>query len=238
MLGRASWAEDHGGNVTVTVGGCTQTAAISGGYVMSSAMEVDTDVHSYAGDAPPRGGGPPSVSQETARTGAYRRHTLLSCPLSTPGCPSVFGGMIAFNRTQLSRPDNDFGQPKLYAIIQRDYRARTTNDPWNLLFNFHFLTGGPGTTFDNGNIRGTMRTAAGADLSKQVAVGAGLAYYHRPSINGGGGFQEPPNFFNPFWRATLVPTDDDVGARLGAAGYPDAQASIDLLRAAGFKGVP
>lgn len=237
MQGRASWAEDHGGSVTITVGGCTQTAALQGGYVMSSAMEVDTDAHSYAGDAPGWGGGPP-VSQESANSGSYPRHTLGSCPPSTPGCPAVFGGMLSFNRSHLGSPGNDFGQPKHYAMLERDYRTRTFSDPWNLLFNFQFATSGSGTTFDNGNRNGAFRSPAGADLSRQVALGAGLAYYHRPSINGGGGYQEPPNLYNPFWRATLVANDRDVGNRLGAAGYPEARAAYLGLIGAGYQGAP
>ncbi len=44
------------------------------------------------------------------------------------------------------------------------------------------------------------------------AVARALAYYHRP-----GNWQEPPNFFNPFWRAKLAPVEPGLG-RLGPAG--------------------
>jgi hypothetical protein len=224
MTGVAAWAHDHGGSATVRVGACVQTVVVSSAFVMSSAADVLTDKHSYA------------MLDEGAPEAI--RHTLLPCPLSIPGCPSVIGGPLTYNRAQLSNPANDFGQPKLYAILERNYAARTTNDPWNLLFNFRFAQSGSGAQFDNGSYRGTFLTPAGFDLSKQVALGAGLVYYHRPTIAGGGGYKEPPNLFNPFWRATLSPPDDDVGDRLDAAGYPELKAVYDGLKASGYRGVP
>jgi hypothetical protein len=63
------------------------------------------------------------------------------------------------------------------------------------------------------------------------AVAQGLAYYHRP-----GNWQEPPNFYNPYWRAKLQPIEmatggsnsdaaKDVAALMIAGGYPAAQAA-------------
>jgi hypothetical protein len=223
MTGEGAWAHDHGGSVTVRVGGCVATATVSSSFVMSSALEVLTDKHAYTGiDV----GRPEPV-----------RHTLLSCPPAVPGCPAVIGGMLTFNRALLPDWDNDSGQPKLYAVIERDFRARTRREPWNLLFNFQFMRSGAGAMFDNGSPNGSFLTPAGADLSRQVAVGAGLAYYHRP-LGAGGGYLEPPNFLNPFWRASLAPPDKDVGARLDAAGYPEMAAAYAALKRRGFKGVP
>lgn len=54
-----------------------------------------------------------------------------------------------------------------------------------------------------------------------VAVARALAYYHRP-----GNWQEPPNFFNPFWRARLVPTEPGLD-RLGPGGKA-LRALLDL----------
>lgn len=52
--------------------------------------------------------------------------------------------------------------------------------------------------------------AAGSDdpfpEGTKVAVARALAYYHRP-----GAWKEPPNFFNPHWRAKLAPVE--TGAR-------------------------
>lgn len=48
--------------------------------------------------------------------------------------------------------------------------------------------------------------AAGSEASfskgSKVAVARALAYYHRP-----GSWKEPPNFFNPHWRAKLAPVE-------------------------------
>lgn len=51
-----------------------------------------------------------------------------------------------------------------------------------------------------------------------TAVSRGLAYYHRP-----GSWREPPNFFNPHWKARLAPAaaglsraSGEVGALLGS----------------------
>lgn len=237
MGGEGAWAEDHGGSVTIRIGGCTAPATVSSAFVMSSAEEITDDRHFYAGiDVGTAlwvaGGGIGSPEPV--------RHTLLSCPPIIPGCPGVVGGVTSFNAKWVGDETNDHGQPKLYAMIERDFRVRRFTDPWALLFNFQFARAGPGSMFDNGNPRGAFLTPAGADLSRQVTVGAGIAYYHRPQLlGGGGGFQEPPSFWNPFWRATLAPVDRDAGDRLIAAGYPEAGAVFNLLhRARGWKGVP
>jgi hypothetical protein len=223
MRGEGAWAEDHGGNVTIQIGGCTAAANVSSAFVMSSALEVLTDKHAYAMlDV----GRPESV-----------RHTLLSCPPAIPGCPGVVGSPMAFNNALIGDDANDHGQPTLYTLIERDYAAARA-DPWALLFNFQFTRAGPGSMFDNGNPNGTLMTPAGASLRKQIAVGAGLVYYHRPTIGAGGGFIEPPNLWNPFWRATLGPPDRDVGTHLGLAGYPEAQAVVDQLLLRGYRGIP
>jgi hypothetical protein len=42
----------------------------------------------------------------------------------------------------------------------------------------------------------------GTDISRAIALSAGMAYYHR--VGELERWREPPNFLNPFWRATLV----------------------------------
>jgi hypothetical protein len=220
----AAWANDHGGTATVRVGACVQSVTVSSAFVMSSADEVLTDKHSY------------SLSDEGQPE--YIRHTLLPCPPTILGCPKVIEGPLTFNRSQLTNAANDFGQPKLYALVERDYRTRPTGAPWDLVFRFQFSRSGSGSTFDNGGPASTYMTPAGFDLAKQVAVGAGLVYYHRPTVPGGGGYLEPPNLFNPFWRATLAEPDRDLGNRLNAAGYPVEGAVYDLFMARGYRGLP
>lgn len=47
-----------------------------------------------------------------------------------------------------------------------------------------------------------------------TAVARAIAYYHRP-----GNWQEPPNFFNPFWRARLAPVQTGVERLAEGAGW-------------------
>ena len=85
------------------------------------------------------------------------------------------------------------------------------------------------SSFDN---RGQV-TADGTDISVQSALASGLAYYHRR-----GRWREPPNLWNPFWRATLASVevdkagDADVGRTVG----PTAAAAFNALIDAGYKG--
>ncbi len=232
MTGESAWAEDHAGSVTVTLGACVRTVAVNAAWVMSSAKEIKDDIHHYNGGqekaalGPLGKAGPPEEPEV--------RHTLGSCPLTRPGCPGVFGSFFTYNASQLFEPGNDFGQPKLYALLSRDYRARVKDDPWALFFRFKMSGTSP---FDNGSKDGALATPGGVDLSKQGALSAGLVYYHRPWQGGdAGGFHEPPNLYNPFWRATLAAPDADAPDRLRAAGFKDAGDALAGLLAAGFKG--
>lgn len=55
----------------------------------------------------------------------------------------------------------------------------------------------------------------------KVAVARALAYYHRP-----GSWQEPPNFFNPHWRAKLAPIETGLGRLSGGLGLPQGFLSL------------
>ena len=66
-----------------------------------------------------------------------------------------------------------------------------------------------------------------------------MAYYHRP-----GHWKEPPNLWNPFWRATLVradiddPTLSDARVSLTAARADWASEALRKLMAVGYRGIP
>ncbi|MHB8879026.1 MAG: hypothetical protein ACYC8T_35440 [Myxococcaceae bacterium] len=162
-------------------------------------------------------------------TGAAAIHSTLGCKVD---CPGIWPLFIDHNQSLVTKGEDLFGQPKNYALLQRDYAARPP-DPWNLFFRFQFSKGTP-SVFDN---RG-LSVRGGLDISKQNAFATGLAYYHRM-----GHWKEPPNFLNPYWRATLVPWDADAQGKgsdvpdlLRAAGAPEAARSIELLRNNGFRG--
>lgn len=66
----------------------------------------------------------------------------------------------------------------------------------------------------------TIATVGGAAHASNIdhssgpkAVARALAYYHRP-----GNWQEPPNFFNPFWRAKLAPIEPGLERLAGDVG--------------------
>jgi hypothetical protein len=107
--------------------------------------------------------------------------------------------VIDYNTDQKANAINVHGQPKLYAIIQREYEQRMDGKPEPYMLDFKFKFAGSSTPFNN---RGKV---VGGQSMMQTAVASGLAYYHRAND-----WQEPPNFMNPFWRATLVVPDIDT----------------------------
>ena len=144
-----------------------------------------------------------------------------------------------YNYNLVTRGPDNWGQPKNYALIQRDYKARPDKqaDPWNLLFRFRFSPNRAGVEFDN---RGVELSDAngGTDISKATALSAGITYYKRA----GDFWQEPPNFLNPFWRATLVSAHVDAQGRqrdvketLGNAA-PFAADAYEALKKKGYEG--
>jgi hypothetical protein len=69
----------------------------------------------------------------------------------------------------------------------------------------------------------------------QVALATGITYYHRNMQNAAQAWEEPPNFFNPYWRATLVPADIDGNQNLTVATLSTPSAL--MLKLGGFKGI-
>jgi hypothetical protein len=116
-------------------------------------------------------------------------------------------------------------------------RPPSKADPWNLLFNFKFSQSGPAVKFDNTGLR--LVSQGGADISHATALSAGIAYYHRV----GAGYKEPPNFLNPFWRATLVGADidlqpgdvSDISSTLGKSNLQQSKQVVDALNSAGYR---
>lgn len=237
ISGRNSWAHDHGATRTFTcpVNGQPVTGVGEGSWVMSDEEQTPQDQHVYSAHPAPGQG-----IEGTDRVD--ERHTLGACNV----CPGIWPYSVGFNVGLLQGGNpgrNDYGQPKLYAVVSRDYAGparRARPDPWNLYFQFDFA--GVKTDFDNSSPLGRIQPTGREDVQRnQVALSAGLAYYHRPRPAGdGGGWREPPNFLNPFWRATLASaegaTDDSPAASLSAAGFTEHAAALRQLDAAGFRG--
>ncbi|HEX4619978.1 MAG TPA: pilus assembly protein, partial [Myxococcaceae bacterium] len=78
----------------------------------------------------------------------------------------------------------------------------------------------------------------GTDVGLQTAMATGIAYYHRA-----GHWREPPNLFNPFWRAGLTHPDidaqgqgSDIPNALDSSHVPWAADAYSQLKAVGYKG--
>jgi hypothetical protein len=187
------WAEAHGGElVLVWPCGCTMASASGVQDTQLASGNDGTVRHTFTpGDNEP----------------ASSRHHL------DDSNGRVFPDLLTYNFPEIEDPNNDFGQPKLYSLIQRQHRPK----PWDLDFTFHFSQSGGGADYK-------------PDPFKQVAVGSSIVYYHRPDA-----WAEPPNLFNPFWRATLYAADDDVAKELQKAGLSDQSTAVQGLLDNGLK---
>ncbi len=211
-----AWAEDHGGALEAfwPAPGCP--AAGMGGVTDTSlgAGASGTDFHVF-GSTP---GGGQSVDQRSDP------HML------TPN--GYFWPKFAeFNFHEMTNPGNDFGQPTLYSMVERDY-SQVKPKPWDLNFNFQFDRSQQGSRFDDNTPTSQFKSPDGADLKLQVAVGSSIVYYHRPEA-----WAEPPNLFNPFWRATLVSANTDLPQYLQQAGYDQHGQTLTKLQQAGWRGM-
>jgi hypothetical protein len=233
--GAFAWADDHGPgagapgtNAVVFNRGEAPCPVSSPGaatgvraVVKSTDSNDDSDEHTWSP------GGDPAEEQD--------RHTLGMCVR----CPGIWPLFVDYNPFRLVVPLDNWGQPKSYAVIQRDLRKRNGQEPWNLDFNFRFMRGGGGTDFDNRGLN-LSPINGGVDISKQTALSAGIAYYHRYDH-----WKEPPNLLNPYWRATLVPYDvdaqgrgDDVTDTMNDVGAGFAAEAFEELKKHGYRGGP
>ncbi|WP_224372209.1 pilus assembly protein TadG-related protein [Hyalangium versicolor] len=220
-----TWAEDHA-TLEVTFPGCAPFRVHATAGVKATDKEDTSDDHWWTSASSKLGQADNGMEKQY-------RHTLMSC-WPREFCPNTFIGGMTYN-TADQQDENLWAQPKTYALVQRDYRARgRKSQPWELLFQLRFTSTSPGTFDSHG-----WNTASGMDISVQQALGTGLAYYHRP-----GHWNEAPNLWNPYWRATLVSADVDASGDLrrggtdiaDTVGGPAAEALRQLVLA-GYKGV-
>lgn len=225
--GEFSWTDDHGLNTlryNHTFMPCPRYGAMTSTFVWLKSTDATdpSDLHFWS----------PFFFVDTVPAPA--RHTLGRCGR----CPSMWPTFIDYNPLRLIDEGDNYGQPKNFAVIQRDYQVRANAgqsvDPWNLGFRFRFSPHRE-SGFDNR----ALALADGTDISKQTGLSAGIAYYHRK-----GHWKEPPNLLNPYWRATLVPltVDDDgrqdVSDTLGRVDSSWAADAYQSLRAQGYEGGP
>lgn len=257
--GVVAWGQDDGGGITITIppmptclkGAGPISINFDEAYVGSSALEYHDDVHWYQGK--PEG---KEAGKGGASAGPDVNHTLGAC---TPYCPGVFGGIVGYDaglvggisRNRL--PQALYAQPVAMPLIVRDYRQRKNGkgEVWNLNFNFRFTAAGPGERYQGGSP--TEPDMVSQELREQVVMSSAIAYYHRNSGapgDPGVRYREPPNFFNPFWRATLIsghiyedaakgtgaPPETAFSSVLKLNGYTTAESVANKLYQAGFRG--
>ena len=220
-----AWGDDHGTLQLVASGGgnCNFTTpafpVLAG--VRSTHIDDGSDQHQWL---PTYNN---ALGTNVDNTDPTDVHTMGSCQ---PLCPSVWVRAVGW------RPgggaQDAYGVPKSMVVLERD--LTTLERPWDLNFRFGFKQGAPTTGFDN---RGEV--AAGVDISKARVVGTGITYYHRQWH-----WQEHPNLLNPFWRATLAPSNVDLQGNpaatnptdLESAATPAGRTTYRALVNAGYKG--
>ncbi|AKF79497.1 pilus biogenesis operon protein [Myxococcus fulvus 124B02] len=237
VSGRNATGHDHGTAIVPTQ--CASNAPpapvpVTDAWVMSDEQQTPQDQHVYGLRLPP--GQAPEAGEPL-----YERHTLGACVT----CPGIWPFAMSYNVDEMWRgPSNHYAQPKLYSVLHRDYGSdarRRNPDPWNLFFRFKFSEENT-TEFDLSIPLGRSRPTGRESVQRnQVALSAGIVYYHRPRAAAqGGGWREPPNFLNPFWRATLVSAegavDDRPAQSLETAGFAEHGRTLRELEQAGYRG--
>jgi hypothetical protein len=224
----------------VAANGCgpqTSRDSAIASWVYSTSHLNGNDVHSYSWQD--RNG----ATQTYNEPQGWHAMPNTNCPpYNIPPC-GMWPGFLDLNPPHIDPQDKFrhlYGQPKVTAVVERNYEARGDRaDPWNLLYDIN-IRRSQQEKFDNNGIR----TATGLNISRQTAIASGLAYYHRQ-----GHWKEPPNLYNPYWRATLVSSAIDTdGYPIGGGGTAGtdlrdaaaqagfAQTVIDDLAQAGFHG--
>ncbi|GHG86146.1 pilus assembly protein TadG-related protein [Comamonas sp. JC664] len=215
---------DHAGNgggspCPTMVGGTESTEA----SLVSSGGFMPTPEHRWTGGSDPN---------------PYMRHMLAPCLNPVTSCPGIWPLFLDYNLAQLlDGGDNNFGQPKNFAVVQRNLRSRQL-DPWDYSFRYRFSQSNTGSVYDNRS----FQMADGTPNDVQTAMSTGIAYYHRGRSLGFNHWAEPPNLLNPYWRATLVAADtdetglDDAEATLGISA-PAAARTLRALRDVGYRGI-
>lgn len=118
----------------------------------------------------------------------------------------VYRGHMRFKSS--SDEDSLWNMPRALSLITRPVRE-PERWPWDL----HFQAELPGP------IQFTTANSP-ADLAADNAMAAfagALVYFHKPD---GEEYREPPNFWNPFWRAKLHPMKADDAVNVTATGHP------------------
>jgi len=118
-----------------------------------------------------------------------------------------------------------YGQPIVFAKASASLRVSDqgkTGGPWEINPN--------GVSIDvGGGAQGKGKVVIGDDRADAEAISKALVYYHRI-----GDWREPPNLFNPYWRAKLEPwTEVDLPEAMTLAGQAGSIPAIEEMQLLG-----
>ncbi len=232
----ASWADEHG-RVSVSYEGPRQNLRTPGvansrhrrsfkGSQSATDEQHEGDTHEWC---------PADLNAESRDP--YLRHTLLPHRMPPPNeydpCQNtscIWPGFYDANATLIPNADDVFGHPKLFTVASKDLAA--DKNPWNIIKPFRFARTGSFQRVDFTSKHALKGSGVVPDFQ---AMSAGMAYYHRP-----GHWKEHPNFFNPYWRATLVRSDVDGSWRADVTRSlaPVNSDAFNRLYNAGYRGIP
>ncbi|WP_164020969.1 hypothetical protein [Pyxidicoccus trucidator] len=146
-----------------------------------------------------------------------------------PGCDQEMnrGLYRGHMRYRLARENTLWNMPRTLTLITRP-SGETQRMPWD--FDFQAQLPGP--------VRFTTLNSAGdvASDGRMAAMAGGLVYFHKPRLQARGRedeeYAEPPNLWNPFWRAKLHPLmhADAITATAGGAHDATHHVLTDLYR--------
>ena len=230
----AAWGDDHSWSSSNYLGpGASSVPTANPGissrplrfeaWVQSTDEQDTVDKHSWC----PEDFEPEAVPPDERHT--LHPHTVPAPPAidECAGSSCIWPAFYDTNAGLITEPLDVYGQPKMLVAATKNLVSK---DPWNFFFRFRFSQTGPGQELDFRD----NRAVAGVVPSLQT-IAAGMAYYHRP-----GHWQEPPNLFNPYWRATLVRANVDASgvADIGSSITPANRDALNLLIASGYRGIP
>ncbi|MBI5547265.1 MAG: hypothetical protein HY901_25565 [Deltaproteobacteria bacterium] len=150
----------------------------------------------------------PGVGRESQRNGVYSdpddvTHYTHHSPSSTSigaklgrctsgaGDCGIYQGFMAYKGDESE--DSLWGMPRTYAVVTKPMNQRYV---WDFNFSAEVVRDVKFTTTNSGG-----DSATGGNMAAQAG---GLVYFHKPG-GWGENYKEPPNLWNPFWRAKLHP---------------------------------
>ncbi len=116
-----------------------------------------------------------------------------------------------------------FNEPRTWALVTKSFSSPSAQGPFGM--NKSMTVFGGTYRYNNGITLQPGDPDYSTERGSLWGLSQGLAYYHRP-----GDWKEPPNFYNPYWRAKLLPLD----WKPGSLGVGPATDYAEVLKAGGI----